>query len=111
MSAPLGRIIDRHIKIIRFGRHPLVLEGLPIPEPLLHLLKDEEKKPSATTRRGQRRSRDVPRKKGNAESRRGGNLHAAPPKIGTSCPECSSTMVNRTSSGRLRCSVCRYEWR
>ena len=34
MSAPLGRIIDRHIKIIRFGRHPLVLEGLPIPEPL-----------------------------------------------------------------------------
>ena len=111
MSAPLGRIIDRHIKIIRFGRHPLVLEGLPIPEPLLHLLKDEEKKPSATTRRGQRRSRDGPRKKGNTESRRGGNLHAAPPKTGTSCPDCSSTMVNRTSSGRLRCSVCRNEWR
>ena len=43
MSAPLGRIIDRHIKIVRFSRHPLVLEGLPIPEPLLHLLKDEDK--------------------------------------------------------------------
>ncbi len=111
MSAPLGRIIDRHIKIIRFGRHPLVLEGTPIPEPLLHLLKDEEKKSSATTRRSQRRSRDGPRKKGNTESRRGGNLHSAPPQIGTTCPDCSSTMVNRTSSGRLRCNVCRNEWR
>ena len=111
MSAPLGRIIDRHIKIIRFGRHPLVLDGDPIPEPLLHLLKDEEKKTSATTRRSQRRSRDGPRKKGNTEPKRGGNLHSAPPKSGTACPDCSSTMVERTSSGRLRCGVCRNEWR
>ena len=111
MSAPLGRIVDRHIKIIRFGRHPLVLEGLPIPEPLLPLLKEEDKKPSATTRRGQRRSRDGPRKRGNTESRRGGNLHSAPPKAGTACPDCSSAIVNRTSSGRLRCTVCRNEWR
>ena len=111
MSAPLGRIIDRHIKIIRFSRHPLVLEGLPIPESLLHLLKDEDKKSSTKTRRGQRRSRDGPRKKGNVESKKGGNFHAAPPKAGTACPDCSSTLVDRTSSGRLRCSICRNEWR
>jgi|TARA_B100002052_G_scaffold299113_1_gene335390 uncharacterized membrane protein (DUF106 family)/ribosomal protein L37AE/L43A len=111
MSAPLGRIIDRHIKIIRFSRHPLVLEGLPIPEPLLHLLKDEDKKSSIKTRKGQRRSRDGPRKKGNIESKKGGNFHAAPPKAGTACPDCSSTLVDRTSSGRLRCSICRNEWR
>ena len=38
MSAPLGRIIDRHIKLIRFSRHPLVLSGDTIPEPLIHML-------------------------------------------------------------------------
>lgn len=114
LGAPLGRIIDRHIKIIRMGRHPLILSGDPIPEPLLHLLQDEKKKTSATTRRGQRRSRDGPRKRAaqqESESKRGGNVHAAPPKEGTSCPDCASTMVNRTSSGRLRCTVCRNEWR
>lgn len=116
MSAPLGRIIDRHIKIVRMSRHPLILSGDKIPEPLLHLLEDEKKKSSATTRRGQRRSRDGPRKRGqvsnDGESKRsGGNVHAAPPKAGTACPDCTSTMVTRTSSGRLRCDVCRNEWR
>ncbi len=116
MSAPLGRIIDRHIKIFRMGRHPLILSGESIPEPLLHLLQDEKKKTSAATRRGQRRSRDGPRKRAqNQESgeakRGGGNVHAAPPKAGTACPDCTSTMVMRTSSGRLRCTVCRNEWR
>ncbi|HJO42331.1 MAG TPA: hypothetical protein QF508_02880, partial [Candidatus Thalassarchaeaceae archaeon] len=32
MSAPLGRIIDRHIKILRYGRHPLIIAGDTIPE-------------------------------------------------------------------------------
>ncbi len=116
MSAPLGRIIDRHIKILRMARHPLILSGDPIPEPLLHLLQEEKKKTSGATRRGQRRSRDGPRKRGQtgeaSEEKRGsGNVHAAPPKVGTACPDCTSTMVSRTSSGRLRCTVCRNEWR
>ena len=41
MSAPLGRIIDRHIKIIRFSRHPFVISGETIPEPLIHILAEE----------------------------------------------------------------------
>lgn len=112
MSAPLGRIVDRHIKIIRFGRHPLILKGDPIPEPLLHLLKEETKKAPATTRRSQRRSRDGPRKRGQeSETKRSGNVHAAPPKAGTSCPDCNSLSVSRVNSGRIRCDVCRNEWR
>ena len=37
LSAPFGRIIDRHIKIFRLSRHGLVLSGDKIQEPLLHL--------------------------------------------------------------------------
>ena len=70
----------------------MVLEGLPIPEPLLHLLKDEEKKPSATTRRGQRRSRDGPRKK-EIQNLGVEVISCRSLKISTSCPDCSSTMV------------------
>ena len=35
MSAPLGRIIDRHIKLIRYKSHPIVLAGKSIKEPLV----------------------------------------------------------------------------
>ncbi len=113
MSAPLGRIIDRHIKILRYGRHPLILAGDTIPEPLLHLLQEEKAKTSSKTRHSQRRSRDGPRKTGDtgSESRRGGNQHVAPPKAGTACPICSATMVTRSSKGKLRCSICLNEWR
>ncbi len=113
MSAPLGRIIDRHIKILRYGRHPLILAGDTIPEPLLHLLQDEKAKTSSKTRHSQRRSRDGPRKTGDnrSESRRGGNQHAAPPKAGTTCPVCSATMVTRSNKGKLRCGICLNEWR
>ena len=32
MSAPLGRIVDRHIKLVRYKSHPLVTAGKSIPE-------------------------------------------------------------------------------
>ena len=38
MSAPLGRVVDRHMKLIRYKSHPLVLDGGRISEPLLHLV-------------------------------------------------------------------------
>jgi uncharacterized membrane protein (DUF106 family) len=116
MSAPLGRIIDRHIKIRRYRSHPLVLSGDPIPEPLIHLLSEQKVKTSddSRTRRAQRR-RDGPRKTGGqamAPSQvKRGNVPAAPPKPGTVCPSCDTDMVTRTSKGRLRCDVCRNEWR
>ena len=117
MSAPLGRIIDRHLKLLRYRKHPLILAGDPIPEPLLHLLQEERasKSGSQRTRKGQRRGRDGPRKRAGkaqaARARSSGNVHAAPPKQGTECPDCSSRMVSRTSTGRLRCGVCLNEWR
>ena len=38
MSAPFGRIVDRHLKLIRYKSHPIVLEGERLKEPLLHLV-------------------------------------------------------------------------
>ena len=117
MSAPLGRIIDRHIKIIRYKRHPLVLAAEPIPEPLLHLLEEPKKKSRSSesrTRQSQRR-RSGPRKTGQKkeeqEKIRRGNTLAAPPMKGSTCPTCGSEFIIRASSGKLRCDVCRYEWR
>ena len=115
MSAPLGRIIDRHIKIIRFSRHPLVISGETIPEPLMHMLEDENSKKNtpSVVRRSQRRA--GPRKSGiktkNQPQRKSGNKHVAPPKEGLTCKICNSDMISRTPKGALRCDVCRSEWR
>ena len=113
MSAPLGRIIDRHIKIVRFSRHPLVLSGITVPEPLLYMLDDEKNASSSAVRRPQRRA--GPRKTGiqskNNPQRKSGNKHAAPPRKGVTCNICKSDMISRTPRGLLRCDVCRSEWR
>ncbi len=115
MSAPLGRIIDRHIKIVRYSRHPLVLSGDSIPEPLLYMLDDGKGSPSASSavRRTQRRAgprkTGIPSKKGSQN--RSGNKHAAPPREGLTCNLCKSDMISRTPKGLLRCDVCRSEWR
>ena len=115
MSAPLGRIIDRHIKLIRFSRHPLVLSGDTIPEPLIHMLEEERRPDSASQRARRAQRRAGPRKTGKQGTKsaqvRSGNLHAAPPKEGTTCPSCDSDLISRTSKGVLRCDVCRNEWR
>ena len=115
MSAPLGRVIDRHIKIVRYSRHPLVLSGTSIPEPLLYML-DDDKSASSTSsavRRSQRRA--GPRKTGipskNNPQHRSGNKHAAPTREGVTCNICKSDMISRTPKGLLRCDVCRSEWR
>ena len=116
MSAPFSRIIDRHLKILRYKSHPLVLAADPLPEPLLHLIKEDKPKSNSRERRSRmaQRRRDGPRKKGpQAESTKlkGGNTHTSAPRVGTTCPSCSTDMISRSQSGRLRCDVCRHEWR
>ena len=115
MSAPLGRIIDRHIKIVRFSRHPLVLSGETIPEPLLYMLEEDKNGRNSTSavRRPQRRA--GPRKTGGTPKspprRSSGNRHAPPPRDGMTCKICKSDMISRSPKGLLRCEVCRSEWR
>ena len=115
MSAPLGRIVDRHIKIIRYSRHPLVKSGETIPEPLMHMLEEKDSNSNKNNvRRSQRRA--GPRKTGIASSknqrhRKSGNKHSAPPRAGETCSFCNSHMLSRTSKGFIRCDVCRSEWR
>ncbi len=111
-----GRIIDRHIKIIRYKRHPLVLAAEPIPEPLLYMLedpKDKSKSSASRTRQAQRR-RAGPRKTGikneHKERAKGGNTQVAPPMKGTTCPSCDSDMIIRTSHGKLRWRNSSGEW-
>jgi hypothetical protein len=117
MSAPLGRIVDRHIKIMRYKNHPLVTSGETIPEPLLHLLEENRSSDSSNSRSHRtQRKRNGPRKTGNNQSgsvprRQSGNSYSAPPQFGTTCNSCDSDMVYRTPNGKLRCEMCRHEWR
>ncbi len=112
LSAPLGRIVDRHIKLFRYRNHPVVVAGEPLPEPLLELLRED--KPTGRARGGSGRSssRDGPlKKKAKAAAAAVAKVVGAPPKEGTSCPECDSDSVERAPDGRLRCVFCRHIWR
>ncbi len=115
LSAPLGRIVDRHLKLMRYRSHPLVLSGETLEEPLLALLKEKKNKKQSNrrTQRSQRRNRggsadvveqDTPEKVVVSHAR-GRTLE------GVICPSCGGDTVIRTDSGRNRCKVCLEEWR
>tara|TARA_B100000609_G_scaffold89726_1_gene71612 strand:- start:5566 stop:6510 length:945 start_codon:yes stop_codon:yes gene_type:complete len=115
LSAPLGRIVDRHLKLMRYRSHPLVLSGETLEEPLLALLKEKKNKKQSNrrTQRSQRRNRggsadlveqDEPEKIVVSHAR-GRALE------GVICPSCGGNNVIRTDSGRNRCTVCLDEWR
>ena len=115
LSAPLGRIVDRHLKLMRYRSHPLVLSGETLEEPLLALLKEKKNKKQSNrrTQRSQRRNRggsaDVVEQdtseKVVVSPARGRTLE------GVLCPSCGGDTVIRTDSGRNRCKVCLEEWR
>ena len=114
MSAPLGRLVDRHIKLFRFKRNQLVVEGTLIDEPLLVLLKDKRDGSAGRrrTRQGQRRMRGGKKQTEHTadDSVFTGTTKAAV-MTGVFCPTCDSDSVERAASGRLRCMMCREEWR
>ena len=108
-SAPLGRVVDRHIKLLRYRNHPIVLSGETLPEPLLKELEDASGSDSSKKKK---RSRDGPRKKFGTEKKNERNQSSvAAPMAGSVCPDCDSDEVERAPDGRLRCVICRNVWR
>jgi len=115
LSAPLGRIVDRQIKLFRYRSHPLVTSGEKLEEPLLVLLKEKKSKSkgSRRTRRSQRRHRgsveEVEEKSTEAVTHSGHGWGRI--LEGITCPSCAGDVVIRTDAGRNRCHVCLEEWR
>ena len=114
LSAPLGRIVDRHIKLFRYRSHPLVASGEKLEEPLLVLLKEKKKKKqgSRKTQRSQRRQRgNVDEKDDDGGAERTPTHGRGRTIEGVACRSCGGDAVIRTDTGRNRCQVCLEEWR
>jgi uncharacterized membrane protein (DUF106 family) len=105
LSAPFGRILDRHIRLIRYRTHPLIVSGEKIPEPLLDMLKDTGKE-SRTSSRTQRSQRGGGRKSSSKNRKKSGNQIISSAVIEGTCPVCSSSDLVRGKAGHLRCQVC-----
>ena len=110
MSAPFGRVVDRHIKLFRYRSHPIVSEGQKLKEPLLHLVsapKSGEAHKRVTEKRDPSKGEAV---QGNHKSLnlRRNHLQKSSAK---ECPECGSTMIERDGPVLNICKVCRHEWR
>ena len=107
MSAPLGRIIDRHIKLIRYNSHPIVVAGKTIKEPLLEQFRTvNEKKPFQSNNKKYGGSANIKSKKRSNKTK----SHRAV-KLEGKCEICNGIDIERTDSGKLRCIICRHEWR
>ena len=52
--APLGRVVDRHLKLFRYRTHPVVLAGESLKEPLLSIVNTPAKKSKAAKARESR---------------------------------------------------------
>ncbi len=114
MSAPLGRVIDRHIKLFRYRNHPLVTAGDTLKEPLLHLVVSSTgPKDSAAQRRKQRSQRHSQsnRKKSKSSSKEDSPEQSFKSDSNSNeCPKCGLTMITRLGARSRRCDVCRHEW-
>ena len=123
MSAPLGRIIDRHIKLFRYRKHPLVTAGETLKEPLLHLVvSSTSSADNDTKRRQQRNQRNNPSNRGKSKVwAKDENTEKAAKDKNTEkavkvesksneCPECGLGMITKLGARSRRCDVCRHEW-
>ena len=114
MSAPLGRVIDRHIKLFRYRKHPLVTAGDTLKEPLLHLVvsstSSKDSDAQRRKQRGQRNSQNS-RKKSRASVKEEKSEQASTRDTDSNeCPKCGLTMITRLGARSRRCDVCRHEW-
>ena len=119
MSAPLGRVVDRHIKLIRYRNHPLVTAGDKLKEPLLHLVAGKAKTVDENAKRRRQKSRaNSNRKKGNKtkkdnskssnESKENAPTYAS--AEGLECPTCGSDIITKSGPRKKICTVCRHQW-
>jgi len=115
MSAPFGRVVDRHIKLFRYRNHPLINAGEMIKEPLLHLVATKPAEKSQQARKRQQRSqrKGGPRKQNNVEStseKKQQDNSEEPWGQKTECPDCGSTAFTKDGPRTKRCNICLTEW-
>ena len=115
MSAPFGRVVDRHIKLFRYRNHPLINAGEMIKEPLLHLVANKPAEKSEQARKRQQRSqrKGGPRKQNNVEStpeKKPQEKSAEPWGQKQECPDCGSTAFTKDGPRTKRCNICLTEW-
>ena len=113
MSAAYGRVLDRHIKLIRYRTHPLIEAGEVLKEPLLHLVAPKPVAASSQTRKRQQRAKRTQqhRKKQTAAST-ATNTSPEPVSSNTPlvCPECDGDVITHDGPRTKRCNICFHEW-
>jgi ribosomal protein L44E len=114
MSAPFGRIVDRHIKLLRYRNHPLIVAGEKIKEPLLHLVavKPSEKSEQAKRRQQRSQRKKGPKKQANAKtsSTKQESKSAEHRSSKMECPDCGSNAFTNDGPRTKRCNICLTEW-
>tara|TARA_B100000886_G_scaffold112719_1_gene75768 strand:- start:5616 stop:6329 length:714 start_codon:yes stop_codon:yes gene_type:complete len=117
MSAPFGRVVDRHIKLFRYRSHPVVASGEKLKEPLLHLVASKAKTVDKNAQRRRQKSKSQSKKKTATKSLEKSELKTNSTKKqaysgleGLSCPTCGSDMISKIGPRDKKCDVCRHQW-
>jgi uncharacterized membrane protein (DUF106 family) len=116
MSAPFGRVVDRHIKLIRYRTHPVVSSGDKLKEPLLHLVANQDKAVDKNAKRRRQKSKSQTKKKTsndtpkNTTSRKTDKTETYSGVEGLTCPKCGVDMISKAGPRKKKCDVCRHQW-
>ena len=116
MSAPFGRVVDRHIKLIRYRTHPVVSSGDKLKEPLLHLVANQDKAVDKNAKRRRQKSKSQAKKKTsvdtpkNTTSKKTNKTETYSGVEGLTCPKCGVDMISKAGPRKKKCDVCRHQW-
>ena len=116
MSAPFGRVVDRHIKLIRYRTHPVVSSGDKLKEPLLHLVANQNKTVDKNAKRRRQKSKVQTKKKSsndtpkNTGSKKTTKTETYSGIDGLTCPKCGVDMISKAGPRKKKCDVCRHQW-
>ena len=117
MSAPFGRVVDRHIKLFRYRSHPVVASGEKLKEPLLHLVASKGKSVDKNAQRRRKKSKSQTKKKASSKDSDKLDTQKKPSKTktysgvsGLNCPKCGIDMITKLGPRQKKCEVCRHQW-